>query len=682
MADSEWEIVSSAPEDDEWEVQRSGPPNLAGRLWNGSPGLLRPGSDVAADLGTAGLQIGGAMLAPEIAGPLKALPYVGKLAPGVAEGGAGILKTLLSYLKTGAWAAAGDTAGTEAAEQLDLKPDTTLGEKMPRFLANTVLGGGMGYGADLATRGTNRLGYDAATAATDDAVQMAKGFAERKGALPSDPLPEKVALANSRASTFDQSAAAELGANAGDNAYEVAMGDRLRKAMPEIADTGVLQAKTPEDMLILAKNAERGVNALRETKLASIGNKITIAPADLSDSFQALNDRVVQLAKNNASEPLANSIKDTAQKFLGDLNRVPQVTARDAVEMAQNLNEARRVLGQEFNAAKQAGTIRGDVASLGEMEASIEALSELGNGLTKAVDDKLGEPFFSGLNQRQSALKALTESTEKFQRGIYQGQATRPASRLVKTASEQGGSPTSFGNDLINSGPKVAMLKKLWNSMTGAQETSPMLTNALRVESQGPAAMENIQALRQLQANPAQLQPAPGGPLGGRLPQSLISAATGGQAIMGAMPAQAQLPPLPRSSAILQNPQQLMQMAAMASGNNPEVMQDVMAVLKEPNQNKRDMAMMELTRMLPQIFEPSPYRSLWNGRIADPVEQRMYVDDLKSKHRQGQVDANYLAKSVSSINADGTVLPPPPPLPASKPQPVSTQGLERREYSY
>lgn len=165
-----------------------------------------------------------------------------------------------------------------------------------------------------------------------------------------------------------------------------------------------------------------------------------------------------------------------------------------------------------------------------------------------------------------------------------------------------------------------------------------------------------------------------------------MSPAASGIGTLGAVQsfanAPAMPPMLPRSSAIFQNPQALVQAVARASGGNPQLMHDVQSVLSEPNSSKRDMAMMELTKMLPNLFEPSPYKSLWNGRIADPMEQKMYVDDLKSKHRSGQIDANYLAKSISAANADGTVLPPPPPIPPTREQPVSRMGLERREYSY
>jgi hypothetical protein len=163
------------------------------------------------------------------------------------------------------------------------------------------------------------------------------------------------------------------------------------------------------------------------------------------------------------------------------------------------------------------------------------------------------------------------------------------------------------------------------------------------------------------------------------------------QQLMGAFSpaeAQAQQPPpqFPRSSqAIQQNPQAFIQAVAQISNGNPELMQDVQAVLSEPNEAKRDMAMMELTKMLPQLFEPTAYKSLWNGRIADPMEQKMYGDELRTRHRTKQIDANYMAQSLSALNADGTMLPPPAPVMPQTEYPVSmpTSSLDKpREYAY
>lgn len=147
-----------------------------------------------------------------------------------------------------------------------------------------------------------------------------------------------------------------------------------------------------------------------------------------------------------------------------------------------------------------------------------------------------------------------------------------------------------------------------------------------------------------------------------------------------------QAPPaqFPRSSeAIRQNPEAFLQSAAALSRGNPQLMADIQSVLKEPNETKRDMALMNLASTMPQLFQPSPYRSLWNGRIYDPEEVALYIDQARSEHSAGRIDANQLARSISAMNRDGSIVQAQP-QPPRQPQQVRlpTPPGQVQQYAY
>lgn len=654
-----------------------------------TPGTLRSPTDAAKEFGTAALQGAGAMLLPEIAAPLKAAPIIGRLAPGIAEGGAGVLKTLLSYLKGGAWGAGGDYVGTQAAQEIGIAPETTGEEDAERFVANTALGT-LPYLADVKVRGANRLPYDPRLAAKDPQVQRAADFARRHtGAEPDGAnLKSSVELANSRARDLDNSMAAELGANAGLNSEEIALGDRLRKSMPTARNLGVFDdAADPAALRGVVSEKEAAINASRAAKVEELGDSVLLTKDDLAPTLANLAGRVQKLRKTSATAEIADSIEATTRDFITDIASRPRINAADAVDMVQNLNEARRVLGQEFNATRQAAAIKGDSVNLAGLEASREALGDLQDGLIKALDAKVGDDFFSRLNTEQSALKTINRGAVKFERGIAEGRATRPASRLVKTVGQQGDAPTSFAGDVVERGPTVAALRKLSGWLRGEPEVSPGLQNALRVEESGTGAMENIRALMSLNENPASLPPAPGAPFGGRGPQGMIAgrdALTALGAAMGPTSAQAQQPPpvFPRdTNALLQNKDAFL---ATVQQISPDLVDDVQVALSQPNEARRDVMLSELAKGFPQLFSPSPYYSLWNNRINDVKERPLYADELRTRHKRGEFDANHWAAASSALNSDGTVMPAPPPV-----QPQGTpvlqgqaNGQTARPYSY
>ena len=376
-------------------------------------------------------------------------------------------------------------------------------------------------------------------------------------------------------------------------------------------------------------------------------------------------------------------------------SRSKQLTLDQAQEHVRKLDAELRELGV-YDANPQAKAMQ-NPSDLAKIKAKTEALREVRTNLNKAIIEKTGKVLGP---EKQAALEA--------------------ANADVSMAIEYEDLGQRFGNQSLE-GLTPASARSLTNPGTGGwlKQTANIVMDKLAPHRKSAAVMERgrgaVEQLQQLGeyyrgekpkvysrdigvpsgaselATLAGTAGAQGSFPNARAAVDATSMIPALQQLAGAFSpaeAQAQQPPpqFPRSSqAIQQNPQAFMQAVAQISGGNPELMQDVQAVLSEPNEAKRDMAMMELTKMLPQLFEPTAYKSLWNGRIADPAEQKMYGDELRTKHRGKQLDANYLAQSLSALNADGTMLPPPAPIMPQVEYPVSmpTSSLDKpREYSY
>lgn len=422
--------------------------------------------------------------------------------------------------------------------------------------------------------------------------------------------------------------------------------------------TSALDTKTR--LLNSADGAGAGIT-LDDIDLGKLQSEIA---SDSASSFTAGTAQTSLETLRQLESDLGLSQAEFGSVSTGSGNR-RQLSLTQAQDYVRRLDDKLRE-GAVYNQNPQAKAMQ-NPAEMARIEAETKSLSKVRGAINEAIANKVEQTLGS------EARGALDNANGDIGMSIKYGDL----SKRFANEGLQDFSPGS-GKSLHSAGIG-GVIKQVMDSVVDKVNPFNRHTGAME---RGRSAIESLQ----------QLAPYVRGETPKVYPRDVnvsgsLGALSSGIGTLGAESSfqnqNPQPPPLlPRSSAILQNPQQLMQMVAMASGNNRGLMEDLGAVLKEPNQNKRDMAMMEFTRMLPQIFEPSPYRSLWNGRIADPMEQRMYVDDLKSKHRQGSVDANYLAKSINSINADGTVLPPPPPIPPQRPQAVSTQGLERREYSY
>ncbi len=655
--------------------------------------LLRPPSDVASDVGTLALQTAGSIILPELAaGPLASA--LGRFAPKAVETGIGPLKTLLSYLKGSAYSAGGDLAGREVAEQVGMADPTSVGQKAVRFATDTGFGTALGYVGDMLSRGgLNRVNSFDAESLVDPQVQAAQRF-NKSGGFENEPLQSQVELANKRASDLPSAISAEMGAGAGVSAYEIASAAKFDKHIPLLQEEGVFDLATdPKNLGEIARERIDTINKVRDSAIQQHGSK-PIDFSDLGESIGQLNTRIEQLRKTTGTTGIAQGITEEMNNIIRDVQSLSThgfpaqpKTVSDAVDIIQNLNEQRRLL-KEFNNTNIANKTKGDTLSY---EGSLEAIQVMQDGLSKAIDNAVGAPIFSNLNTRQSAFYSLEDQADKLSRGIQTGRVTKPGGRMVQNAMQAQAGPSGMLADAAT-GNKAGALKKFQELFTGPQPSQGM-QRALQVEDMGQNAMSNIRDLTSLNANPARLQTSTATGLA-HVPELTVAANSGIPLLyemaqsMAPQNAQAQKPPpqFPRNSqAIQQNPQGFIQAVAQISGGNPELMQDVQAVLSEPNEAKRDMAMMELTKMLPQLFEPTAYKSLWNGRIADPAEAKMYGDELRTRHRGKQVDANYLAQSLSALNADGTVLPPPAPIMPQTDYPVSmpTSSLDKpREYAY
>lgn len=639
--------------------------------------------DALNELGTFALETAGSALIPAAAG-LRFAPRV--LSAGAAAPGAGALRSFLQMLKGASYGAAGEVAGNEVAQEIGIAPETTGSQNLKQFLASTAIGTTFGEGAELYNRGLNRVPYDKAASLADPAVREAVDLADRRGALPSDPLDKKVKASNLRAQSLDREAAAELGANAGQTPEEVALGDTTRQKMPELLRTTAFEGADAEQAGFWAKQELESINRARADRVAELGGSVRVTSQDLTDTVQAIQGRIAELRKHHDTVSIANAMDTTLRSTLRDINMRPGgATAEDVVDIMQDANLARRVKGQDFNLGVRSANIKGDAPSTGDLEASREVMQQLNDGLAKSLDAKTGDTFFSETNRRYGNAKALEQQTKKFERDIARGSAERSEAGLVKTPSQQGATPIEFAAEAAAGNKANALVKLLKNMFGAAPETSPGLQSVIRNQEKGGNAVANIRALRALNQRPATLTPQSPQMLNniGGAPQAGIIGANTAQ--LGMNQAQAQEPqPFARSTeAIMQNPQGFIETVKAVTGGPAQLMADIAGVFNEPNETKRESALAELAKMIPQAFTPSPWRSLWDGRISDPEEQAMFADDLKTKWRRGELDANQYAKGYSAMNMDGSVVDLAPAPPAKDPNQGSgfpAQGP--RGYSY
>lgn len=156
--------------------------------------------------------------------------------------------------------------------------------------------------------------------------------------------------------------------------------------------------------------------------------------------------------------------------------------------------------------------------------------------------------------------------------------------------------------------------------------------------------------------------------------------------MFGGGPQPQALPPQPlerSTAAVLAQPDAFIERVSQASKGNPELVQDVLAILDEKNPIRQEEAFAELTKALPGLFQAGKFVSLWNNRIVDVDERDIYAEELRRAQRAGAIDAHFLARQTSQLNADGKLLEQPSPAPTlTGGQQLSQMLGTQRQYSY
>jgi hypothetical protein len=438
---------------------------------------------------------------------------------------------------------------------------------------NSVIGGGIGAVAapviaapvaltgKVATKVGQAVDYLFPKAAADSEslvlpqVQRALGFAEREGFL-NQPLEkmssigknteQAIGIINQRAANLGDNIAAQLGAEAGDTAVEKAVAAQLKKAMPDLIESGIFQKA--DDMTGLAGLADEGraaVNAQR-SQLAELfdqefaklnaGGKaaedmigvVSSKTPEIQKAVSEIEGRVAKLSQNELSQPIAESLKNTTAGILRDINsgRINKtgepIGPSRVIEMQQNLNEVRRNLLKEFDSLTIAKKIDGNTpGNLGSIEASIEAVSKLQKALSNSLESSvetlakrtgtaIPKDIFTKLNERYGALSSLKDVSEKFLRGTAKGRAVRDPTRIVQNSGTEQVLPSVFSQKQVAGSLLNQAIKKAGDAPTDA------VSRAARIENRDSYALKNIQDLISLHASPAEMIPNQSASLGQR----------------------------------------------------------------------------------------------------------------------------------------------------------------------
>lgn len=577
-----------------------------------------------------------------------------------AQSIADLYTTLFGAVPVGAAISGPIQAAADASDEYrGLSPKTSLAQKVEKA-ADISSSGVLVPGAISAgLRGVTRVAEKPLARRFDPARRAAMDYAEARG-LGSESLSTQVKIANQAAGDLANSIPAELGAVLDGAAKNAVPGSRLSRGFEQLRKAGILddiaeRATSVDDIVDIAESADAAINSSRSAALAALPKKparyVEFAPA-----FKKLSQDVEKLRKSSFTADEARAIAKTVDTFKKDIT-IHGKNPESLSDIYQNINRARRVKEQEFNSLKEAAAMRGDVPSMGGLEASIQALDELQGSISEALDVRAGylpgEGPFSDYNATQSAVKSLKLQAEIQSRRINTEMAVLPSAIQGKTTgpvrlpASSGASARSSISDLISTA-----LSKLRGAPS--QEADAIL----RLGEMKGQAPQQIRRLMQLAKDPATLPMTRSG-IAQSLPMRLgagISAASASSDYPSTLP-------IPRTTeAVAQNPQAILRRAAEMSGGNPQLLQDLTTVLKEPNMMRKQMALMEFSKMLPGLFVESPFKSEWDGRIHDPVERDMFGEELKTLQRQGQIDSSFLAKQLSALNTDGVILPRPQPV--------------------
>ncbi len=570
-----------------------------------------------------------------------------------------------------------ETAADFSDEYRGLAAPTTAAEKI-RKLADMYSSGLLVPRVGAAgLRTVNRLVEKPLARAVGGPRKTAMDYAEGEG-LSGDSLATQVKIANADAAALENSIGNQLGAVTRGSAKDAAAGIQLRRGIAQLEKSGVMDdiraAKSIDEIVDLAARTDDATNGLREQALQRLPQTPPRA-GEFAPIIRDLRLEAVKLAKNpKLTGDMAAGIQETILDFADDMQRAS--TPQDMSDIFQNINKARRLKAEEFNSAKQMAQNAGDVPKLGKIEGSIKALDKLQQGISEALDvragAKPGQGPFTEINATQSAVKALEQQAKLFGQRMQNARTINPENIPVEG---EGGTKMA---PVMGSGPaaQVSALSAALRWLKGSP--SPRAAEILKLQGMSGNIGPQISRLTSLNANPAR-PPMTIKDLAG--PQAL--GAAGSLARIGAQQQAPNAPmqPLPRTTEfITQNPQAILQRAFQMSGGNQQLLQDLQVVLSEQNPTKKRMALMEFSKMLPGLFVASPFKSEWDGQIQDKEERDLFADELERLQRKGEVDPTFLAKQLSALNADGTILPRPQPVQMPGPNQAINAGPGRYPY--
>lgn len=328
----------------------------------------------------------------------------------------------------------------------------------------------------------------------------------------------------SQSANLPDNIAAQLGADGGDTAADKAISEQFRKAVPELVDSGIFQKVEDVPGLVDAAGSRlKDINAERASTAAQLDS--LVAPSveggfknpgvgvinsqtpEIADAAQALTTRIAKLDKSTLTQPIKEGLSSTLDIIKNDINRGGGLKPSDAIDVMQNLNEARRSLAREFDTRTIAARADGNTPNLGSLEASIEAVSKLQKGISNALEGSvenlsnanglnIPKDYFTKLNDEYGALKSVEDLGDRFTRGTRKGLSVKDPTRVVQNTSTD-----SPGNVFLK--PGASVLGTIKDTLSKALDApNATLKYATSVDNRNAQAIQNIQGLLSLNKTP------------------------------------------------------------------------------------------------------------------------------------------------------------------------------------
>ena len=118
--------------------------------------------------------------------------------------------------------------------------------------------------------------------------------------------------------------------------------------------------------------------------------------------------------------------------------------------------------------------------------------------------------------------------------------------------------------------------------------------------------------------------------------------------------------PIARSTeAVMKDPQAFLETLS-SQGVSDDALKAAMDALETGNEEAIMAVMPMVAKEAPQLFENGGgFSSMWDGRISDPEERKIYTDFVKRKHRDGEISLGWQALQISRMNTDGFLMEMP-----------------------